>query len=631
LSIRLSLLLLLFSLFRFIFFVANIEFFPSANIVTFFYGIHFDLSAIFYMNAPYIVAILLPFVFTHKKIYQKICAVYFVIINSLAALVAYIDVAYYPYVLKRLTADIFSYLQTGFDFQALLPSFLKQFWYLLLIFILTVIGIGYILKISKKLTSSKITFDKFSWKEFSLNWFIFLLFIGMSTICMRGGLQFRPLTLIDAAKYGSSQNASLISNTPFCMIHSIGKQNKIEKHYFDDLQTAEQYFSPVHNAIFPCQNNCMPVKNVVIIILESFSKYMIYGMDSTTMGENSYSPFLNKLAHKSIAFNGIANGRRTIEALPSIFGGIPSLFDKGYVSSSFAANYTYSAIESLKKNGFNTLFFHGANNGSMNMENYCYSIGFEKYYGKNEYPNHKDDDGVWGISDRLYLKYVANMLNKARQPFFAGVLTLSSHNPFTLPKDGEGLSLREGAHPMHTVANYTDYAVKEFFEILSQYSWFDSTLFVIIGDHTGTATVPVNNNKYMLYQIPLFFYHPLSVSGEEKGFMQQVDIMPSILSYMGINIPLFSYGQNVFDTAWMPSAINYSSGVYQFFNNDYLLQFDGQKTVGFYNVKDDEMMEHDLTGQFPEKMANYQRQLEAIIQSYTTRMSRNKLFIGKDE
>jgi phosphoglycerol transferase MdoB-like AlkP superfamily enzyme len=298
-----------------------------------------------------------------------------------------------------------------------------------------------------------------------------------------------------------------------------------------------------------------------------------------------------------------------------------------YIESSFANNYTYSPVEILKDKGYNTVFFHGSKNGSMGFESYCYSVGFKTYYGKNEYPNQSDYDGVWGISDRSYLQYVAKKLDAIQKPFFAGVLTLSSHNPFVLPKDAQGLDIKKGTHPMHALASYTDHAIRDFFETLSQYSWFDSTLFVFTADHTGEGSVPLPDNRYMLYQIPIFFYHPLSQTPKTKGIIQQTDIMPSIFSCLGINEPLFSFGNNVFDTTCKPYAVNYLSGVYQLITDDFLLQFDGKNTMGFFNIKTDPKMQHNLTDSLiSNEQAFYERKLKAIIQSYTARMAGNKLY-----
>jgi phosphoglycerol transferase MdoB-like AlkP superfamily enzyme len=613
-----------------VFYLTNVGNFPNADISLFFYGVRFDLSAIFYTNAPYILTVLLPFSFYYKKNYQITCNIYFILVNSFAALVSYIDVAYFPYVLKRMTADIFSYLQIGFDFQKLLPSFLRQFWYLLLLFFATVGAIVFVVKITSPNPSKggkhSLPFGE-GWSGVLSKIFILCAFIALSIICMRGGFQLRPITLIDTAKRTSIQNAALVSNTPFSLIHTFGKQYNIEKHYFKDLEDAEQYFSPIIHQIIPFEDS-YPVKNVIIIVLESFSQYIINGMDSNCQG---FTPFLDSLQRQSISFNGIANGRRTIESLPAIFGGIPALLDMSYVESSFAGNYTYSPVEILKDKGYKAVFFHGAKNGSMNIESYCYSVGFENYYGKNEYPNSSDYDGIWGISDRSYLKYVSQQLNTISQPFFAGILTLSSHNPYILPKDAKGLDIKEGTHPMHALASYTDHAIREFFKEISKYTWFDSTLFIFTSDHTGEGAVLIADNRYMAYQIPIFFYHPQAKNGKINAMMQQTDIMPTLFSYLNINTPLFSYGNNAFDSIYIPFAINYLSGIYQFFTNDFLLQFDGEKTIGFYNIKSDILLQNNLNNIPLAELAIYEQKLKAIIQSYTTRMTNNQLFIGNDK
>jgi phosphoglycerol transferase MdoB-like AlkP superfamily enzyme len=612
-----------------VFFAANAENFPNANAFLFVAGIRFDLSAVFYTNLPYIVMVLLPFSFYYSKIYRFVSNAYFIVINSFAALVSYIDVAYYPYVLKRMTADIFSYLQIGFDFQSLLPSFLKQFWYLLLVFVGTVCFIVFIVKFTERMIWKDTVFYVSSKRNTLYKVLILTGFAVITVICMRGGFQLRPITLIDTAKRASIQNAALVANTPFTLIHTYGKKYDIEKQYFNTLEEAELYYSPIINQITPCAENCYPVKNVIVIVLESFSQYILSGMniDSNTTDYQGYSPFLDSLRRRSISFNGIANGRRTIEALPAIFGGIPALLDMSYVESSFANNYMHSPVEALKDKGYNTVFFHGSKNGSMNIESYCYSVGFKTYYGKKEYPKQSDYDGVWGISDRSYLQYVAKKLNTLQQPFFTGILTLSSHNPFILPKDAQGLDIKEGTHPMYTLASYTDHAIREFFDALSKYTWYDSTLFVFTADHTGEATVPIADNRYMLYQIPIFFYHPMSQTPQTKGIIQQTDIMPSIFSYLKINQPLFSFGNNVFDTIYKPYAVNYLSGIYQLITDDFILQFDGKNTMGFFNIKTDIQMQNNLIDiLIPNEHIFYERRLKAIIQSYTARMAGNRLF-----
>jgi hypothetical protein len=112
-----------------------------------------------------------------------------------------------------------------------------------------------------------------------------------------------------------------------------------------------------------------------------------------------------------------------------------------------------------------------------------------------------------------------------------------------------------------------------------------------------------------------------------KGIMQQSDILPSIFSYLKIDESLFSFGKNVFDTAYIPCAVNYLSGIYQLITDDFVLQFDGTKTIAFFDIKTDKLMQNNLVNNPPNEMFFYEQKLKAIIQSYTMRMEGNKLYI----
>ena len=630
LAIRLGCIFLLYSIFRLLFYFANADFFPNLSKAVFLHGIRFDLSAIVYTHAPYILAILLPFPFVYKRIYQRICNIYFVAVNIFAIMLACVDIAYFPYVLKRSTADIFSYVNIGFDFGTLAPAFFKSFWYLFILFIAVIVLLIMLAKYTTIRKGKTFSRNRFSVKNVALYFLFYCMMLFTSVILMRGGFQLRPLTLVDTGQFAGVENAALMSNTPFSIIFSIGKQIHIEKHYFSSIEEAEQYISPIHRQIVAREGEKLPVKNIVVFVLEGFSQYALRDTNEELNGYQGFCPFLYGISQKSIAFNGFANGRRTCEAIPAIFGGMPVLLDETYLESSFSSNYVVSPVKILQKKGYNTFFFHGAKNGSMNIENYCYSIGFAQCFGKDEYPNPDDWDGMWGISDRSYLHYVAKMLDTVRQPFFTGVLTLSSHHPFTIPQDSKGLNLPKNANPMMKCIHYVDNSLKEFFELVSQYSWYDSTLFIFTGDHTGSGSIPANADRYVLYQIPLLFYHPLATSREGAGtMMQQVDIMPSLFSYLGIDTPLFSYGRNVFDRNTTPCAVNYLSGVYQFFTPEFALQFDGEKSIGFYPLPFGIGAGKNVMNEYPAEKQASEQKLKALIESYTTRMSRNMLFINE--
>ncbi|NBX11547.1 MAG: LTA synthase family protein, partial [Chitinophagaceae bacterium] len=73
--------------------------------------------------------------------------------------------------------------------------------------------------------------------------------------------------------------------------------------------------------------------------------------------------------------------------------------------------------------------------------------------------------------------------------------------------------------------------------------------------------------------IPIFFYHPSDSlqSFQKGGIIQQTDIMPSVLGFLGHREPIFGFGKNMFAKSKENWAVNYYGG-FQFFQGNYLLQ-----------------------------------------------------------
>src|SRR5690606_21548593 len=179
--------------------------------------------------------------------------------------------------------------------------------------------------------------------------------------------------------------------------------------YFDTTEL-DSIYNPVKQ---PVPNKDFKAKNIVIIILESFSREYIgsFNPDLEKNGYKGYAPFLDSLKRQSLSFdNAYANGRKSIEALPSVLSSIPGI-NEPFVLSYYSGNKISSIGGILKNKGYHTSFFHGAPNGSMGFSSYIKMAGIDHYYGKNEYNNDEDFDGMWGIWDEPFLQYFARTLN----------------------------------------------------------------------------------------------------------------------------------------------------------------------------------------------------------------------------
>jgi phosphoglycerol transferase MdoB-like AlkP superfamily enzyme len=607
--IRLIVLLFLYSLVRLLFFF---EVYGDTDKVAgslFFYGLRFDLSALAYLNMPFFLMLLLPFNFIFSKIYQKVANIVFCVVNSIGFLFALIDIAYFPFSHKRTTFAIFDFLKETNNFGHLLPAFLKDYWYLFIIFAGIIL---FLIKICQWTTWKNVRRFRYTFWGTFLSIFVRIVFIfGIITAC-RGGLQLRPITALNAGKYASSEYIPLVLNTPFCMILSVNAPPLPEPHFFDKQAEMETYFS-VHKQIDKnLYFSHLQIDNVFIIILEGISSEYSQFLSENSSKTAGFTPFLDNLAKKSVVFKGYSNGTQSIEALPAIIGGIPSLTEVPFLLSPYNSIKFAYPLHILQQKGITTAFFHGGMNGTMNFDVCAALMGMRRYYGIAEYPTPKKDfDGKWGIFDLPYLQYVADVLDTIRKPFFASVFTLSSHHPFTLPKDYIPLAPKTGT-PMQKTVAYTDYALQKFFEKISTTDWYSKTLFIITADHTNFAGIYENVDE-KLYNIPILFFHPkLDKPLKINTIMQQTDIVPSVFSCMGWQNEFDSFGNNVFDTSQTHFAVNYRSNYYHFIFNQLEVNFDGENT--FYFSKDKDL---DST-----QFIYYQNFIKSYLQQYFSTLKR---------
>ena len=134
---RLSILLLIYSVLRLLFYLFNRQFFPfpffPSILPAFFLGLRFDISAIIYSNLIFIILHLIPFQAFYNKSYQSILRILFYLFNIPLIILNCVDFVYFRFILKRTTWDLFSNMGMSRDFVVLLPSMLRDFWYVIVI------------------------------------------------------------------------------------------------------------------------------------------------------------------------------------------------------------------------------------------------------------------------------------------------------------------------------------------------------------------------------------------------------------------------------------------------------------------------------------------------------------------
>lgn len=579
----------------------------------FFYAIRFDLATASYVLLPVGLLTFIPFSLRFKKWYQSLILFFYAVALVFVLILDLTDVGFYEHNLKRTTFSIFN-ISTDVNNQ--LSTILLTHWYLFIIGIVLFLFVFYFVK--KYIHS-------FSARRLAFipQLLLFIAYAVFSIISMRGGLQHKPLSPIVAQKYTDSKYANLILNTPYTFLFSYNMHTLQPKLYFSESEVdsmiplVKQY----EKSPFPEFKN----KNICIIIVESLGKESV-GYYSGM--KPSATPFLDSLIPHCLSFeHSYANGIHSNQGIVAI-NGIPSLMDDAFMASAYQNNYYEGIGTLLQTKNYANAFFHGAYNGSFNIDIFTRKCGFNSYFGKQQYNNDRDFDGSWGIFDRPFLQYTAHTMSTLQHPFCVGIFTLSSHHPFAIEKGYEQEFSKFTTPFLNTVA-YTDYSLKKFFETAKKQAWFHNTLFVLCADHTS----PEMNvqNWVRKYQIPILLYSGDSVLNQKyfakKGnkLMQQIDILPTLMHIVGYDKPFFSWGKSYFDTSMNQFTVNYNDGIYRLIDTTYTLHFDGEKSIALYNHRIDPELTDNLLHTLTNEKNILENQLKAYIQQYNASLIHNKM------
>lgn len=595
-------------------------------------GYIFDRSAITYTNSLYIVMMLFPLWMKERRGYHLLCKWVFVVVNTLTLVINLCDAVYFPYTLRRTTTSVFREFSNENNLLDVFWGELWGHWYLLLL----AIAVVWLMWKLYLMPRTHHTYYATLGSRIGFGVVQLLLLLAITPLAIgacRGGLEsgIRPITVNNANQYvNRPTECAIVLNTPFALIRTIGKDVFEVPPYFDNLEATERVFSPIHR---PISTHPFQKKNVVVLIVESFGREYIGALNKDLENGNykGYTPHVDKLIQQSATYQySYCNGRKSIDGMPSVLCGIP-MFKEPFVLSPASMNNYTSMAGLLGKEGYHTAFFHGANRGSMGFMAFANKVGFQQYFGRQDYAADKrfggdaDFDGHWGIWDEPFLQYWATKIGELKEPFMTACFTVTSHTPYVIPDQYKKVYPEEGI-VIHKCIRYTDMAIGKFFETAKKQPWYKNTIFVLTSDHTNLSDHQQYQTDIGGFCSPIVIFDP---SGEVKsgiypGIAQQIDILPTVLSILGYNKPFLSFGCDLMTTPMKETyAVNYLNGIYQYCKYGYVLQFDGQHTKAIYRL-DDKLMQHNLLGKVKEQ-AQMEHELKAIIWQYMYRMVHDKL------
>jgi phosphoglycerol transferase MdoB-like AlkP superfamily enzyme len=282
--------------------------------------------------------------------------------------------------------------------------------------------------------------------------------------------------------------------------------------------------------------------NVVMISVESLSAEFL-GSYGNTQG---ITPNMDSLAKEGLLFTNLyASGTRTVRGLEALSLCIPPTPGQSIVKRPNNKNlFTLGNV--FRSKGYNSRFIYGGYGYFDNMSEFFSQNGYEVTDRNALTEKEIHYENTWGVADEDLFMLSLKELDKDYKngkPFFAQIMTVSNHRPFTYPEgriDIPSHTGREGA------VKYTDYAIGRFIREAKLKPWFKNTLFVIVADHcassAGKVELPVDK-----YHIPMIMYSPEHIMpGKFEKLVAQIDIGPSILGLLNFNYKSKFFGQDVF-------------------------------------------------------------------------------------
>ena len=520
-------------------------------------ALKFDTASVVYADGVFILLSLLPLPLRERRWYRAVLFWYYVAVNAVLVVATNLaDTVYFRYTQKRFTADEIFFADNDNSLQ-LVGKFMAENWYLVLLWIAltALLAWGYRRRVREESIFSR------GWAYYIGNTVIFAAAAGLSVAGMRGGMtrMTRPITLSNATLYtADSGKANLILSNPFCILRTIGSAGSVKyKKHFAPEELARR-FTPVHQPADSAAVN-LAGRNVVVFIMESMSaEHSAYLCPEVYADREvkGFTPFLDSLMQNGLVFKRMyANGTRSIQAMPSVLGSIPS-FRTPFVLMPQSLGESRQLPAMLADKGYATLFFCGSEHGSMGFGAYARSAGVERLVSRENYEVRHgtgDFDGYWGIWDEPFLQFMGEELAATPEPFFATLFTLSSHHPFVVPEQ-YAATLPDGYTRIHKGVAYDDQAFRRFFHRFGGEEWFRRTIFVFVADHVSSEKFAEKTRSYPGNMHIVGFIHTPdgALQGEVREVTQQLDIMPTVLGLTGNTEPYFAFGRDVLNEPQRP-------------------------------------------------------------------------------
>ena len=336
-------------------------------------------------------------------------------------------------------------------------------------------------------------------------------------------------------------------NPIFCFIESVMHEENIADRYrfMDDKEAMDIFKDMTYTTlredsvgVFSLRDENQP-RNVVVIMLESFSKYIM-----TEAGHvKGITPNLDRYSKVGMYFTRFyANSFRTDRAIVSILSGLPAQPTMSVMDIPHKSTSLPSIASAMGKVGYNSTFYYGGDTNYSNMKSYLMGTGFQNVVSDKDFPNELNT-GKWGVADGPVYERILKDMNTPdnKEKHLRVVMSESSHEPFDVPFKSH---IKE---PELNAFYYADKCLGEFVEAMKKRADWDNTLVLIVPDHLGAYPLNIDNYAMWRYEIPMILLGGNVPAQQVETIGCQTDIPATLLGILGIKHNEFLFSKDILD------------------------------------------------------------------------------------
>ena len=294
----------------------------------------------------------------------------------------------------------------------------------------------------------------------------------------------------------------------------------------------------------------LPVRNVVVILMESFAGRHVGALG----GKGNITPHFDQLAKEGVLFTRFfSNGTHTHQGMFATLACFPNLPAFEYLMQTPEGSNDFSGLpQLLGARKLDNLYVYNGDFAWDNQSGFFGKQGMSNFIGRFDYKNPVVFDPTWGVSDQDMFDRAAEELSarSGEKPFYAVLQTLSNHTPYALPKTLPVDSVTgDGPFDQHlTAMRYSDWALGQFFEKVRKAPFFKETLFVILGDHGFGSGEQLTEMNLARFNVPLLLIAPgiqEKFGSRRETVGTQVDVVPTLMGRLGGTVRHQCWGRDL--------------------------------------------------------------------------------------